>query len=371
MVISRARAASRPKDLPPGTYRVQGVGGELQSEWFNNVTVGAGGEGAKVGLSLNDSRAGVGAGMPQRIPEADVLKASKDAKDLPEGEGKSWSPKSATLPRPAAHRGQALRPRSLGPHRQPHAHPHGDGQHCPTLTSEYHQIVNYLSSKFARSAALRCQQPAAARILTGKAVHYRAVTYDLVNTHAEPHDVAVDPNGNAWVAERAGKLGRFDPKTLEFAEIDPPPGPAAEGSAEPRQSADRRQGHHVGRRRPQRSLAQLRHQDGQVPCLRVARRQRQRRRQQHGAASRRHGLGDRRRQGGAPALPRQGGIQVLRIADRPDASASGRLRHRGRRRRRGLVGRGRNRPDGAHRSRHRQGRGVQDPLRRGTPFRAA
>jgi virginiamycin B lyase len=53
------------------------------------------------------------------------------------------------------------------------------------------------------------------------------VQYDLVNNHAEPHDVAVDPKGNPWVAERAGKLGRLDARTLEFTEIDTPPGPAA------------------------------------------------------------------------------------------------------------------------------------------------
>ena len=57
-------------------------------------------------------------------------------------------------------------------------------------------------------------------------MQYRAVTYELVNTHAEPHDVAVDPKGNAWVSERAGKLGRLDAKTLEFTEFDTPPGPA-------------------------------------------------------------------------------------------------------------------------------------------------
>ena len=44
-------------------------------------------------------------------------------------------------------------------------------------------------------------------------MNYRVVTYDLVNTHAEPHDVAMDPQGNAWVSERAGKLGRLDDKT--------------------------------------------------------------------------------------------------------------------------------------------------------------
>src|SRR5262249_40711669 len=56
--------------------------------------------------------------------------------------------------------------------------------------------------------------------------NYRAVTYDLVNTHAEPHDVAMDPQGNAWVSERAGKLGKLDTKTLQFTEYDTPPGPA-------------------------------------------------------------------------------------------------------------------------------------------------
>ncbi len=64
-------------------------------------------------------------------------------------------------------------------------------------------------------------------LLSGKAVSYRAVTYDLVNTHAEPHDVAADPQGNAWVSERAGKLGKFDPRALTFTERDTPPGPAA------------------------------------------------------------------------------------------------------------------------------------------------
>jgi streptogramin lyase len=39
--------------------------------------------------------------------------------------------------------------------------------------------------------------------------------------------VAADPQGNAWVSERAGKLGKFDPRTLTFTERDTPPGPAA------------------------------------------------------------------------------------------------------------------------------------------------
>ena len=48
-------------------------------------------------------------------------------------------------------------------------------------------------------------------LLQGKALHYRAVTYDLANHLRRAARRRVDPQGIAWVAERAGKLGRFDP----------------------------------------------------------------------------------------------------------------------------------------------------------------
>ena len=44
---------------------------------------------------------------------------------------------------------------------------------------------------------------------------------------SEPHDVAVDPHGNGWVSQRAGKLGKLDPKTLEYTEVSIPAGVAA------------------------------------------------------------------------------------------------------------------------------------------------
>src|SRR3954451_6663250 len=70
MVISQEQGRFEAKDLPPGQYRVQGVGGGYQSAWFNNVSVGASGEGAKVGLSLSERQ------------------ASKDPNSLPDGVGK-------------------------------------------------------------------------------------------------------------------------------------------------------------------------------------------------------------------------------------------------------------------------------------------
>src|SRR6266446_4002073 len=37
MVVSKDRGTFEAKDLPPGTYRAQGVGGNFQSGWFDNV----------------------------------------------------------------------------------------------------------------------------------------------------------------------------------------------------------------------------------------------------------------------------------------------------------------------------------------------
>src|SRR6266852_3686082 len=88
-------------------------------------------------------------------------------------------------------------------------------------------IANYLTASFKPEQPYDANSRLPRDLLTGKATKYRAVTYDLTNHYAEPHDVAADPQGNAWVAERAGKLGRFDPKTYEFVEVTPPPGPAA------------------------------------------------------------------------------------------------------------------------------------------------
>src|SRR5262245_43906075 len=78
MVVSREQGRFDAKDLPPGQYRVQGVAGGHQSDWFSNVDVGAGGE-AKVGLSLNKQRGPMlPPAWPQRIPQAQANVVSVD-----------------------------------------------------------------------------------------------------------------------------------------------------------------------------------------------------------------------------------------------------------------------------------------------------
>src|SRR5438552_14534644 len=77
MVVSKERGQFEAKDLPPGTYRVQGVGGNFQSDWFDRVYISPANPDAKVGLALNYHRGpDLAPAWPHRLPEADVLKAS-------------------------------------------------------------------------------------------------------------------------------------------------------------------------------------------------------------------------------------------------------------------------------------------------------
>jgi virginiamycin B lyase len=228
MVISGPQGQFEAKDLPPGHYRVQAIGGGFQSDWFSNVSI-TGGNSAKVGLSLITQQApALSPAWPQRIPEADVLKVSKDPKDLPEGEGKELVAQKCSLCHDLL---RVVVKRSDKEH-WAHTVERMRGQMyirgMPDLTAdETSKIVNYLSIKFAEIQPYDPNSRLPRVLLTGKSMAYRIVTYDLINTHAEPHDVAMDPEGNAWVSEQNGnKLGRLDGKTLEFTEYDTPPGPA-------------------------------------------------------------------------------------------------------------------------------------------------
>ena len=49
MVVTRDQGQFEAKDLPPGQYRVQGVAGANQSDWFTKVQVTNGGSARPVG----------------------------------------------------------------------------------------------------------------------------------------------------------------------------------------------------------------------------------------------------------------------------------------------------------------------------------
>src|SRR6266700_4161174 len=96
-----------------------------------------------------------------------------------------------------------------------------------SVTANAKAMGEYLAANFKALQPYDPNSRLPTAMQQGKGLKYRAVTYDLADHYAEPHDVAADPQGNAWVGERAGRVGRFDPRTLEFAEFKTPPGPAA------------------------------------------------------------------------------------------------------------------------------------------------
>jgi virginiamycin B lyase len=224
MVISQDHGQFRAADLPAGQYTVQGVGGNFQSDVSKPLSVSAG-QSATIDLALSNARGPLlPPAWPQRILEAQIPGISTE---LPVGDGKDLVEARCTtchdLVRVVVKRSD-----------------HDDWDHTvhrmrarmaaagvPDLTdAEAATIADYLSSKFGLVQPYDPNSRLPTALLQGKALHYRAVTYDLVDHHAEPHDVASDPQGNAWVSERAGKLGKFDPHTLEFVEMKTPPGPA-------------------------------------------------------------------------------------------------------------------------------------------------
>ena len=227
MVITQDRGQFTAKDLPVGNYAVQGVGPEHESDWFQNVKVVTG-EDAKVGLSLSKQRGpSLTPAWPKRLPEAEVAKSSKEVKDLPEAPTKALVAQKCTV----CHDTKRIQYKrsekddwAFTVHRMRGIM---TTQNVPDISdAQEKEIVEYLAMNYKPVQPYDPNSRLPRALMTGKATQYRVVTYDLMNKYAEPHDVASDPQGNAWVAERAGKVGRFDPKTLEFTERSTPPGPA-------------------------------------------------------------------------------------------------------------------------------------------------
>jgi streptogramin lyase/mono/diheme cytochrome c family protein len=225
MVVSQDQGRFEANDLPPGQYTVQGIGDGFESNKSAPVSV-EGGKSAKVDLALANQQGGMlPPAWPHRVPEEQVKSASLD---LPAGDGQSLVSERCTTCHDAR---RIVVKRTTLPEWE-HIIERMRGQmaiqNVPDISNqEASTIANYLTASFKPEHPYDPNSRLPRDLLTGKATKYRAVTYDLVNHYAEPHDVASDPQGNAWVAERAGKLGRFDPKSYEFVEIAPPPGPAA------------------------------------------------------------------------------------------------------------------------------------------------
>jgi sugar lactone lactonase YvrE len=234
MVVSQAQGRYTMNNLPPGDYTVQGIGNGFQSR-LTPVTLTAGKPGT-ADVSLMDRQGDVVPNgwirRPGRVA-GNELDFELPPPELPEGEGKAiveakcgqchflyrltqmrwthnnWEKKIAWM-RERIH----------------------DRQGAVDLTDQEEKtVVDYLAKNFSDTLPKPDPNGRLSRtLLQGDATKYIAVDFAVPNSDAALHDIAVDRRGIAWVNElNEYKLGRFDPKTYEFTEITPPPGPRRVG----------------------------------------------------------------------------------------------------------------------------------------------
>jgi virginiamycin B lyase len=234
MVVSQAQGRYTMNNLPPGDYTVQGIGNGFQSK-PTPVALTAG-KPATADVSLTDKQGDVVPNgwirRPGRVA-GNELDAELPPPILPEGEGKAiveakcsqchflhrltqmrwtrdnWEQKIAWM-----------RERI---HERPGAQDLSD--------QEQKTVVDYLAKNFSNTTPKPDPNGRLSRTaLQGDAARYIAVDFAIPNSDAALHDIAVDARGVAWVNElNQYKLGKFDPKTYEFTDISPPPGPRKVG----------------------------------------------------------------------------------------------------------------------------------------------
>jgi streptogramin lyase len=228
MIISQAQGRYTVSNLPAGQYVIQGIGGGYQSSASAPLDV-AEGKTAKLDLSLSAMRGPLlPHAWPMKTPEALMVTVSRE---LPEGDGKKLVAARCTSCHDLKQFIGFHMPREDWTFTVRRMRARMRTSKLRDLTPDEAKLaIDYLSANFGPKGPVDLNDRLPRTLLEGKALHYRAVQYDISDTNvgAEPHDVAVDPHGNGWVSQRMGKLGKLDPKTLEYTEVSIPAGVAAD-----------------------------------------------------------------------------------------------------------------------------------------------
>jgi streptogramin lyase/cytochrome c5 len=232
MVVTHDGGKYATSRLPAGKYVVQAIGGEQESAPSAPVEVAAG-KSASVDLDLTVARApALAPAWPGRTPgdrgeEADAARAGVH---LPDGDGKAIIEAKCNF----CHDSQRIVRSRGAPARWQQviatmkAYAQGSTLATPITDDEEKVLLTYVSSNFGPAPGGPKPKPdplsrLPRTLLPPEARDYMVVEYELPNPRAEPHEMAVDARGNGWVSQRVGgKLGRFDPETLNYVEYAPP-----------------------------------------------------------------------------------------------------------------------------------------------------
>jgi virginiamycin B lyase len=219
MVISQDGGGYTADRLPPGNWMVQAVGGDIESAWSDPVTLTQNGT-TEANVTLTQERApDLPAAWPRRVPEEQATLAS-----LPAGHGKDIIAARCVscheVNRIAANR--VDRAAWQGTIEEMRANMKSAS--LPDLSEQdTAALLDYLAENLPAMEPPDPNSRLPRELMEGEARNYRVVQYDLENTGAETHDVAVDPQGIGWANQRIGGLvSRFDPATYEYTEIGPP-----------------------------------------------------------------------------------------------------------------------------------------------------
>jgi len=223
MVVSQAQGRFSTPSILPGRYTVQALAGDHQSDAGAPVEVKSGAQ-AKLDLVLS---------APLKIspPRAKISEAEYE-KMMPEGDAKKLLITRCTLchgmdrvvPTRMSREEWSKIVETMGAYLL--------DQRITLSDQEKNSIVDYVAKNYGAdaprmgAAAGEVDDPnrnLPSALVKGLGAKYVTMEFNLTKK-AGPHDIAVDSQGIAWVSERVGMIGRFDPKTLAYSRIPTPAG---------------------------------------------------------------------------------------------------------------------------------------------------
>lgn len=231
MVISQDSGRFSFKNLPPGKYKVQGVGGDYQSK---EVSVNVGSKDAEANVSLTENRAPqLTNSWPFRENNVNGNEEwdHKPGMQMVNGPGKNIlegkcqqchnTTRIALLPQSRAKWAMTVATMRS----------YIDAGHLEQLTDkEAEEVTDYLGKNYSglpgSANELKPVNDRLPRTLA-KGLETKYVAMDMrlpEDPNRDPHDLTVDSKGNAWMADRLGCcVVKVDAATYKVTTFTPPP----------------------------------------------------------------------------------------------------------------------------------------------------
>ena len=223
MVVSQAQGRYSTPNLPPGKYTIEGIGGGYQSDAAGPVEVSSG-QPATMDLVLSTPR--------QITPPAKRMTSADYAKLMPEDDGKTLLASRCVI----CHGLERVVPTRKTQEEWQESVERMRGymldQRMPLSDQERDLMVNYLAQHFGPDVPNLPREadptPDPNRhfprtLLKGAVAKYVAMEFNL-QPGVNPHDIAVDSRGIAWVSERTGHIGRYEPNSHAYTRFATPAG---------------------------------------------------------------------------------------------------------------------------------------------------